>query len=232
VSVWRRSPAGLVLLWACATPPPAASPEMTAYQGPLFDPAQAPADFLDRQKVVATYGDVSRSFDAVLQKRGDELTLLGLTPFGTRAFVLTQKGADVSFQTFVGDTVPFPPRYMLIDVQRVFFAPAGLAGPAPDGDGTRQVTRDGEVVTEAWHAGRLVQRTFVRSDSRPPGAISVDYEGGGMAQDGTPPRLVVFTNGWYGYRLDITTVSHQRLDIAAPSLDNPEAPENPDPPSL
>jgi hypothetical protein len=216
--------AGLALFTACAAPPAAAPGP--AYQGPLFDPAQAPADFLDRQKVVATYGEERRSFDAVLQKHGEELTLLGLTPFGTRAFVVTQNGAEVSFQTFVGETFPFPPRYVLIDVQRVFYAPAGLAGAALP-EGNRHAAISGELVTEAWHEGRLVQRTFVRADSTPPGAITVEYEGG-MGPDGTPPRHVVFTNGWYGYRLDITTLSHERLESAAPGPEAP-APETPNP---
>ena len=36
-----------------------------------------------------------------LQHRGDTLTIVGLTPLGTRAFVLQQQGLDVSFTSYL-----------------------------------------------------------------------------------------------------------------------------------
>lgn len=202
-----RLACGVVLLVGCAgrsSQTPAAPP----YSGPLDFPSDRAEDFFDRQRIVASYGSQSFGFDAVLQKRGDELTLLGLTPFGTRAFVVTQKGADVSFQTFVGTALPFPPRYMLIDVHRVFFQASApdVEGPATEGERAHSGTN--EVVTERWQEGRLLQRTFSRPDAHPPGKIVVDYDGG-MGEG--HPHHVVLTNGWYGYRLDITTLSHKPL---------------------
>jgi hypothetical protein len=200
--------AGLAGALGCASRPPQ-PPSAPAYDGPLYSPEERADDFFDRQKIVATYRDRAASFDAVLQKRGDELTLLGLTPFGSRAFVVRQKGAEISFQTFVDEPLPFPPSYMLIDVHRVFFQ-AFAAKEAPPRDGERTAVRQGEVVTEKWQEGRLRQRTFSRADGRLPGRIVVEYEGG-MPADGTPPAHIAFTNGWYGYRLDITTVAHKPL---------------------
>src|ERR1700722_8658280 len=132
-----RSGLGLVaVLWlaACASRV-AQSPPLPPYTGPLDFPVEGAEDFFDRQRIVASYEGHAFGFDAVLQKRGNELTLLGLTPFGSRAFVVTQKGADVSFQNYVGTALPFPPRYMLIDVHRVFFA-HGAPDPAqaPESD--------------------------------------------------------------------------------------------------
>jgi Protein of unknown function (DUF3261) len=202
-----RFSSGLLLV-ACAsssTQRPAAPP----YTGPLDFPSERAADFFDRQKIVASYDGHSFGFDAVLQKRGNELTLLGLTPFGSRAFVVTQKGADVSFQTYVGTALPFPPRYMLIDVHRVFF-PADPATEAAPFEGARTFSAEGEVIAETWHEGRLFHRTFSRSDGRLPGKIVVDYDGG-LGDDSSHPGHVVLTNGWYGYRLDITTTSHKPL---------------------
>jgi hypothetical protein len=144
----------------------------------------------------------------VMQKRGDELTLLGLTPFGSRAFVIRQTGLDVMFQSFVPQTLPFPPKYILYDVQRVFFAFDAADAAVPDGE--RETVRGPEIVRERWSGGRIVRRTFRRTDARPAGEIAVDYEGG-MAPGGAPPAHVAFVNGWYGYRLDITTQDHQRL---------------------
>jgi hypothetical protein len=198
-----------VLLAGCASSSAAQRPAAPPYTGPLDFPSERAADFFDRQKIVASYEGHSFGFDAVLQKRGDELTLLGLTPFGSRAFVVTQKGADVSFQNYVGTALPFPPRYMLIDVHRVFF-PSAPATEAAQFEGERTFSAEGEVVTETWHEGRLFHRRFSHSDSRLPGKIVVDYEGG-MGDDSSHPGHVVLTNGWYGYRLDITTTSHKAL---------------------
>jgi hypothetical protein len=195
---------------ACGARAPAKNPDGADqdYAWTLLSPRSRPDDFMDRQTIVATYGDRTMRFDAVMQKKGDELTLLGLTPFGSRAFVIHQVGLDVTFQSFVPQTLPFPPKYILFDVQRVFFAFEGEDAASPEGENER--VREGEIVRERWHAGRLLRRAFRRVDGRPPGEIVVDYEGG-MTSDGEPPGHVAFVNGWYGYRLEITTQSHQRL---------------------
>jgi hypothetical protein len=190
----------------------------------MIDPATIARNFLDRQHITATYGGRTAQFDAVLQKRGGELTLLALTPFGSRGFVLHQVGADVSFQSFVSQPMPFPPKYILIDVQRVFFAwaqPEGVThaldggadntAEAPPQDGEIRAEREGEIEVERWQGGRLRRRTFRRADGEPRGEIVIDYEGDGMARDGSAPPHVTFVNGWYGYRLEIATVSHQPL---------------------
>lgn len=207
---------GLAIAAAACAPRAAPPPSERPYSGPLVDPATAPHDFLDRQRITATYGERTARFDAVLQKRGPELTILALTPFGSRAFVLHQVRSEVSFQSFVPQSMPFPPKYILIDVQRVYFAwadPSADAGASPDLEARdRRVERDGEIETEHWEGGTLRRRTFRRADGAPPGEIAIDYEVPGMSADGTPPAHVTFVNGWYGYRLDIATVSHQRLE--------------------
>ena len=123
--------------------------------------------------------------------------------------MLRQTGRDVSFQSFVPQTLPFPPQYILMDVERVFF-PWIDGGAARVPDGNREEVRNGEIITEEWHEGRLFRRTFRRTDGRPPGGIVVDYEGG-MAAEGTAPAHVTFRNGRYGYTLEIETESHQPL---------------------
>jgi Protein of unknown function (DUF3261) len=201
--------ASCVLFAACGPSVPPKAAEAPAYSWRLRPPSVRRDDFLDRQSIAATYGDRSARFEAVLQKRGDELTLLGLTPFGSRAFVVRQMGLDVTFQSFVPQSLPFPPNYILFDVQRVFFASEDT-GDGGVVDGEHESVRDGEAVHEEWRAGRLLRRTFRRVDGRPAGLITVVYDGG-MALDGAPPAHVTFDNGWYGYRLEITTLSHQPL---------------------
>jgi hypothetical protein len=204
----RLGVAGLVLVLASALACQPAPLPARSYTGPLRAPSTLGPDFLDRQRIVASYGDRELQFDAVVQKKGDELTLLGLTPFGTRAFVVRQTGTGVFFQSFVPQSLPFPPRYILIDIHRVFFGRAPGA-PIP-ADGERETVSEGESVVERWKGGRLLRRVFRRVDGNPPGDIVVEYDGGFEA-GGPPPARVMFRNGWYGYRLDIMTQSHQLL---------------------
>ena len=197
----------LVLLFAaCAHRSPPPPTPARDYPGALVIPSQVPVDFLAQQSVEARYGDRSVHFSAALQKRGDTLTLLGLTPFGTRAFLLEQRGVEVTFTPYLSRDLPFPPKNILVDVQRAYFI--GLPG-APLPDGEHLGVRDGEEVRERWSAGRLVERRFRRLAADPPGEIVIAYEPGMIAS--VPPATVRFHNGWFGYDLVIETRSYQAL---------------------
>jgi hypothetical protein len=215
-----RWPATIVLCAAAACAQGAAKEADWPAVGILLAPATYPGDFLDRQRIVATYKGRTAAFDAVVQKKGDELTLVGLTPFGSRAFAIRQVGGVASFESFVPQTLPFPARYILVDVERVFFP---WTDAPPPTDGERRFSRDSEAVAERWEGGKLRRRTFARDgtspaspergrnvESGPPGEIVIDYDGG-MAPGGAPPPHVSFDNGQYGYHLEITTLSHQPL---------------------
>ncbi|MEE9385777.1 MAG: DUF3261 domain-containing protein [Nannocystaceae bacterium] len=54
-------------------------------------------DFMWRQRVTARWEEGCRGFDAVLQEQGSVLTLLGLPPMGTAAFVIVLGGEQLSF---------------------------------------------------------------------------------------------------------------------------------------
>jgi hypothetical protein len=192
----------LLLAAACAT----ARPPQRDYPGTLIAPSKFSGDFVRTQKLVAHYGGETRSMDAVLQKESDSLTLVGMTPFGSKAFVLQQQGVEVSFKSYVPIELPFPPKYILLDVQRVYFSGISAA-PLPDGEHSAE--RDGERIVERWLGGRLLTRTFTRLSGDPAGAITVVYEGG-MA-GGTSPKKIEIDNVWVGYRLSITTVQEQAL---------------------
>ena len=163
-----------------------------------------------RQHIVARPGEEEVSFDAVVQHHEGTLTLLGLTPFGTRAFLLRQRGTEVEFTSYIPRELPFPPRYMLLDVHRALFI--GVPG-APHPDGIHTGTRDGEEIREAWSGGRLRERTFRRLDGSPPGVITVRYEGGMMP--GHPVEHMTYENGWFGYSLAVTTSSFEVITPAA-----------------
>ena len=206
----RRSATLLLLVViACApraTQPP--DPSQMRYPGVLV-PAQvlaARGDFLARQSLRGRQGEREIHGEVVVQKQGGALTLLGMTPFGSKAFVIQQGPEGVKSQEFLPGALPFPAEFMLLDVHRALFM--GLSeGPGEDGE--RRGKREGERVTELWQGSKLMRRTFKRLDRRPRGTIEVEYIGGMTGE--RPPARIVLTNGWFGYTVEITTVSWQPL---------------------
>jgi hypothetical protein len=161
-------------------------------------PDAIPGLFTVRQKLTAHSRQGGGSFEAVLQKEPGKLTLLGLTPFGSRAFLLEQTASDVTFTSYLPRELPFPPTFMLLDVHRVF---GQWLGP-PVQDGERAAVVRAELVRERWRRGVLVERTFSSGVSGPP-TTTITYEGGG------PSGLaahVVLTNLRFGYTLTIETL--------------------------
>ena len=69
-----------------------------------------------------------------------------------------------------------------------------------------------------------MNRRFVRPGRE--GVIAVDY-GEGLGGD-EPPEVVRMDNGWFGYELVLTTLSHQRLE-APPTEPAPAAEPAPSP---
>ena len=174
------------------------------YPGFLVRPSEVPGNFVRVQKLVARFGTGEHSLEAVLQKKGDDLTLIGLSPFRTRLFVLEQHGLEIKFTSYLPQEMPFPPRYILYDVDRVYFA--GLPG-APLADGEHEAEIAGEHVHESWEKGKLLARDFSRPELE--GRIVITYHPG-MDPGISPPRIEI-ENGWVGYHLTITTVSEQKL---------------------
>jgi hypothetical protein len=206
--VWGVTPLSAALIfwvWGCGGAP--ARPTDAEYPGTLRSPSELPTDFLARQQVEVVRGDTHIVFDAVLQKRGNELVMLVLTPFGTRALVITQRGTTVTVERDAPMDLPFSPRVVLLDVQRVLFPLAA----APSTDGDRTIESDGERTRESWRGGRLVSRYVTRVDGRPGGELVVRYDAPGLATDGLPPARVVLDDGWAGVRLVITTLTSQRI---------------------
>jgi hypothetical protein len=113
--------------------PPAAAPPPREYPGPLRAPSAYPTEVSIDQTVTAIHPQGSDSFRAVIEKRGDTLIMVGLGPHGGRAFVLAQEGDEVRFESQLPRELPFPARYMLLDVHRAWLL--GLAGaPLADGE--------------------------------------------------------------------------------------------------
>jgi hypothetical protein len=179
------------------------------YPGELIDTSEMGASFMARQKLAGRFGEQEFRFEAVLQLHGGKLTVLGLTPFGTKAFVLVQTGTEVEFTPLIDREIPFPPEYMLQDIHRAWLwhtrLPWGAQAPSED---PASVEVAGERVTERWRDGALVQRSFERLDGQPPGEIRIEYSGG----SGHPAKHVILDNGWFGYRLEIETTDWRALN--------------------
>jgi len=190
----------LAPLAACAPEPPRAPalPEH-GYTCVLRPLATLGPDFTARQHVEATVHGLSGSFDAVLQKKGGTLVLVGLVA-GVRAFVLKEEGERISFEQSLGPRMPFPPEYAVIDVHRVYWKhlPRGADTPAT---GIVEGELDGEKVREVWSNGSLVERRFSRPGEFQ-GDVRIAY-GAGCTEARCLPVSVRIENEWFGYTVRI-----------------------------
>jgi hypothetical protein len=190
---------------AAAVPPPEAEAQI-GYPGTLRSPAEMGPDIQWQQRVTAHWEGEAHGFDAVLSKSDEELLLIGLSPMKTPGFIVRLADGQIELENRSPREVPFDPRYIMLDVQRVFFP--WIPGEPPH-DGERRHRTDGELVIERWADGKLQQRRFAREDQRPPGEIAIRYEGWEDGADA--PRRAVLDNGWFGYSLEIETLVQQRI---------------------
>lgn len=200
--------APLALLAACASSRAPAFADRD-YPGTILPAGRLTDEVLWQQRVTATWGeDGLRGFDAAVQKQGDTLTVLGLSPVGSIGFAILLHDTAVELQNQAGEELPFPARFILLDVQRTFYP---WLSPAAAPDGRREGDVGEERVQEVWSGGRLVERRFTRLDGRPAGSITVTYDWGGVEPQRRSPLRAVLDNGWFGYRLLVDTHSEIRL---------------------
>lgn len=193
-------------LAACASAPKP-MPEPVVDPGPIRPPDALPYDFQWNQRVTAIWPSGQRTFDAVLQKRNGELILVGLSPMGLPGFVLRLAAdAKITVENRTGRDLPFAPEYILADVERVFF-------PWLPPEGQDRPERAGAFgplhVVERYAGGRLVGRTFTRTDGAVSGSVEITYQPLKPGEDAS--RRVEVANGWFGYRLIIETLEQSRL---------------------
>jgi hypothetical protein len=159
-------------------------------------------DFSVHQHIEATSHGRSGSFDAVVQKQGDKLLIVGLGPASVRMFVLEQTEKGITFEQSFGPTLPFPPRNIVVDVHRAFFK--GLP-PDPAG-GTRTGTVDDEEVREIWQGENLLERRFTRADRKDP--VTVTY-GPGCTRSRCAFTRITLDNPWFAYKLVLENDSYE-----------------------
>ena len=195
---------------ACAS----AAPDWSTmdYPGTLLPPTALPANVLWQQRITAHWGeDGQRGFDAAVQRNGDTLTVLGLSPMGSVGFAMILRGTTIELQNTSDQELPFPPRFIVLDVQRTFYP---WLEPAIGSDGARTGTIGGEKVQELWRGGRLLQRRFTRLDGGPAGAITITYDWRDTDTGHLAPRHTLLDNGWFGYSLTVDTHTETALPAA------------------
>src|SRR5262249_22064274 len=128
----------------------------------LHDPSTLGRDFMVRQSLtIHAQRDgkpVDGQFDAIVQKRGDTLLIVGLGPMNVKAFTLEQRGDRITFHQLVGPELPFSPRNIIVDVHRVFFK--RLPSPEHGFAGVLRGELDGETVEETWRDGERREVVF------------------------------------------------------------------------
>lgn len=191
--------------------------------GTLHAPSHFAAELTIDQQVTAEHVGGSETFRAVLEKRGDRLVMVGLGPHGGRAFVLTQEGERVSFESQMPRELPFPPEFMLMDIHRTWLMGLPREGGGPLSDGRHEDFLEGENVAEIWSGGRLMERHFgILASNLAWWSVHIVYEGG-LGADGTLPTRVVIDSTpapEQHYRLVLTNLAG---NVAATPLRTEEA---------
>jgi len=203
----------VTLAGCCLTAPPTLSD--LHYPGTLQSPTKLPTEAVWQQHVVAAWrppgqAEQERSFDAALQRQGETLTVVGLSPLGTVGFSIQQSDSGIAVVNNIEDQLAVPPEFILLDVQRTFFpwnCPEWQERPV---DGIRRGQTEDEEILETWRDGRLQQRSFRRLDNQPEGLITVTYDW--QQPDWVLPTRATLDNAWFGYQLTITTNSETRLE--------------------
>ena len=132
--------------------------------GRLVPTQEIEGEFRIRQRVRVQGEDLDWRLELVAQKRGDELVLVGLDAFGAKAFVVTQRGTEVSVERPRG-RLPLPPTQLLFDFHRARLAPEG-APPEP-GVTLERPSRD-EVTIDHARCGYRIRLVTLEQTPLPP----------------------------------------------------------------
>lgn len=210
------APAVALLLSACALLPGG----RPAAHCPVALPAVASLPDVrlrERVRFEREPGEPPARVDVVLEKRGADLRMVGLTPAGTRAFAWVQQGSRREVDRGVARWLGVEPELALDAVAR-----ARLIGwgEAPLADGEHAAVQGDEERVDVWRRRRRVFRRFAAPGAPP--AVRIDYrsvserptDGAGAtvdAGDAAASRLAIVENDWCGYTARILTLSEEAL---------------------
>lgn len=171
--------------------------------------ADLQAEVMLQQRVTIRWSNnkEQRSFDAVLQFHGGKVVVVGLGPFGRPGFSIEYSDATgIRVENRTGHEIPFSPAHIVSDVQRTFY-------PWLSTDRGDSMSRSGSFggfeIEERFKDDRLYERSFRMSKSPERGRLRIVYTG--WSDTGIAPKHVRIHNQWFGYQLDIETLSEKRL---------------------
>lgn len=149
-------------------------------------------------------GSVDTAFRLAVEKRGDELTLVGLSPLGAVVFSVVQTGVELEVDALPASILEVPPENVLRDLHHVLFQ--GVASAPADGE---VATVQGDTrISEVWSDGRLRRRGFERVSGKPSGEIVVDFVSDPV--EGLAEARI--HNGWCGYEATLVTLAQPAPD--------------------
>lgn len=140
-----------------------------------------------------TGGEIATTLSFAVEQVDETLTLVGFTPFGTRAFAIRQVGTELRVDDFVGRRMGFEPVWLADALHRAYF----IVPPADTGEtaGGRRWQWGGEEIAERLGpdgAPRL--RTFSHAGAGSTEVVAVEYSRSADAGTG-----VEVDNPWCGY---------------------------------
>ena len=203
---WRGACGVLLAALACAQPAPApVGSREAALRDQLIPTRQIKAGFFARQRLRFRSGERSGSIAAVVQVECGTLTIVGLTPIGTRLFTIQQRGLDVQIDPVEVPDWPFSPLDVLLDVHRSLLYP--VADP-PLPDGRHAVRVRGLETIEVWEHGQLRERVVPETRGAARGRFSIRYPVAGA----TGP--VQLSSELYDYAIEVETIESHALDCS------------------
>lgn len=162
--------AALVLLASCASTPPLV---MQDSSWPLLSPVSLSQARQVTQLLRGDYNENSFNLRSVVTVDAQQLTVIGLTSVGLRAFTLKYDGNNLSEERAPQVPATLQPRQLLNDLQLIFWPLSALQEAwQPDGGqvsepypGTRRLHRNGMLLAEVHYAadpwnGRVWLRHF------------------------------------------------------------------------
>jgi hypothetical protein len=170
----------------------------------LVPSGDLPPGMLLRQRVRIENVEPAIGMDVIVQSRDGVLTLVGFTPFGTRAFALTQRGIQFELNDVAGRHLGVNPVWILDALHRSRF----ILPPPGEHDEIQRWERDGEaIVRRPGTVDEPELRTFRLASSsteidQTDDRVLVEYSGPSRAR-------VRVRNPWCGYDIRIVTSTEE-----------------------
>jgi hypothetical protein len=157
---------------SCAGP---ATRHVTIARGVEFDllpPHSLQAAISLEQLVDVRHGERTGSFHCLLEVDSDQLVLVGLTPFGTRAFVLTLRNDELDVEMGPVPELPAPPERILADLQLALWP---TLPPLPGLTVVDSRDADAHQVREFRRGDVVVIRVTIDNDVRWKGSVRFEH---------------------------------------------------------